>query len=48
VHGLVASVSKAPYVAAKHAVVGLTKAVALETAGSGTLQRMPVRYRDSC
>jgi 3-hydroxybutyrate dehydrogenase len=31
-HGLVASVNKAPYVAAKHGIVGLTKAVALETA----------------
>jgi 3-hydroxybutyrate dehydrogenase len=35
VHGLVASVEKVAYVAAKHAVVGLTKVVALETAGSG-------------
>ena len=35
VHGLVASVQKAAYVAAKHGVVGLTKVVALETAGSG-------------
>jgi len=35
VHGLVASVNKSAYVAAKHGVVGLTKAVALETAGSG-------------
>jgi 3-hydroxybutyrate dehydrogenase len=35
VHGLVASVNKAAYVAAKHGLVGLTKAVALETAGSG-------------
>jgi len=32
VHGLVASVDKAAYVAAKHGVVGLTKVVALETA----------------
>jgi 3-hydroxybutyrate dehydrogenase len=31
-HGLVASVEKAAYVAAKHGVIGLTKAVALETA----------------
>ena len=35
VHGLVASVEKAAYVAAKHGLVGLTKVVALETAGSG-------------
>jgi 3-hydroxybutyrate dehydrogenase len=34
-HGLVASVEKAAYVAAKHAVVGLTKVVALETAKTG-------------
>ncbi|MGQ9369670.1 3-hydroxybutyrate dehydrogenase [Azospirillum sp. ST 5-10] len=35
VHGLVASRDKAAYVAAKHGVVGLTKTVALETAGTG-------------
>ena len=35
VHGLVASVNKAAYVAAKHGLVGLTKVVALETARSG-------------
>lgn len=35
VHGLVASVEKAGYVAAKHGLIGLTKVVALETAGSG-------------
>jgi 3-hydroxybutyrate dehydrogenase len=34
-HGLSASPEKAAYVAAKHGVVGLTKVVALETAGSG-------------
>ena len=34
-HGLVASVQKAGYVAAKHGLVGLTKVVALETAKTG-------------
>ena len=34
-HGLTASPEKAAYVAAKHGVVGLTKVVALEAAGSG-------------
>jgi 3-hydroxybutyrate dehydrogenase len=34
-HGLVASVEKSAYVAAKHGLVGLTKVTALETAGSG-------------
>ncbi len=33
-HGLVASRNKSAYVAAKHGIVGLTKAVALETAES--------------
>lgn len=33
-HGLVASAKKTAYVAAKHGIVGLTKAIALETAES--------------
>jgi 3-hydroxybutyrate dehydrogenase len=35
VHGLVASAQKSAYVAAKHGLVGFTKAVALEAATSG-------------
>ena len=35
VHGLVASVDKAAYVAAKHGLIGMTKATALETAQTG-------------
>ncbi len=35
VHGLVASIDKAAYVAAKHGLIGLTKVAALECAGSG-------------
>ena len=35
VHGLVASAQKSAYVAAKHGIVGLTKAIALETATTG-------------
>jgi len=35
VHGLVASAAKAPYVAAKHGVVGLTKVAAFEYAAVG-------------
>jgi 3-hydroxybutyrate dehydrogenase len=35
VHGLVASMHKAAYVAAKYGLVGLTKVVGLETARSG-------------
>jgi len=35
VHGLVASVKKSAYVAAKHGIIGLTKVAALENAGKG-------------
>ena len=35
IHGLVASVNKAAYVAAKHGIIGLTKVVALENATRG-------------
>ncbi|MBL7557446.1 MAG: 3-hydroxybutyrate dehydrogenase [Bdellovibrionaceae bacterium] len=35
VHGLVASVNKSAYVSAKHGLIGLSKSVALETAGTG-------------
>ncbi len=35
VHGLVASVEKSAYVAAKHGIIGLTKVTALETATTG-------------
>jgi 3-hydroxybutyrate dehydrogenase len=35
VHGLVASVQKVAYVAAKHGIIGLTKVVALENATTG-------------
>src|SRR5512139_449948 len=35
VHGLVGSVDKSAYVAAKHGIVGFTKVVALETATTG-------------
>ena len=35
VHGLVASVNKSAYIAAKHGVVGFTKATALENAKTG-------------
>jgi 3-hydroxybutyrate dehydrogenase len=35
VHGLVASVNKSAYIAAKHGLIGLTKTTALETATTG-------------
>ncbi len=48
VHGLVASVSKAPYVAAKHGVIGLTKAAALEFASAGSAQTGGVTVNAIC
>ncbi len=38
VHGLVASKDKAPYVAAKHGLIGLTRVVALEHAATGSAE----------
>jgi len=35
VHGLVASIHKVAYIAAKHGIIGLTKVVALENAARG-------------
>ena len=35
IHGLVASVNKSAYIAAKHGIVGFSKAVALENAKNG-------------
>ena len=48
VHGLVASAAKAPYVSAKHGVVGLTKVAALEYASSGTRESGGVTINAIC
>lgn len=48
VHGLVASIAKAPYVSAKHAVIGLTKTAALEYASSGTRESGGVTVNAIC
>lgn len=48
VHGLVASVAKAPYVAAKHGVVGLTKVAALEYAHYGSRENGGVTVNAIC
>lgn len=48
VHGLVASVAKAPYVAAKHGVVGLTKVAALEYADAGSRESGGVTINAIC
>jgi 3-hydroxybutyrate dehydrogenase len=48
VHGLVASVAKAPYVAAKHGVIGLTRVAALEYAAAGTRETGGVTVNAIC
>jgi 3-hydroxybutyrate dehydrogenase len=48
VHGLVASVEKAPYVAAKHGIVGLTKVAALEYAAKGDQAKGGVTVNAIC
>lgn len=48
VHGLVASVEKAPYVAAKHGIVGLTRVAALEYAAKGDPARGAITVNAIC
>ena len=48
VHGLVASVDKAPYVAAKHGLIGLSKVAALEYAGAGSRESGGVTVNCIC
>jgi 3-hydroxybutyrate dehydrogenase len=48
VHGLIASVAKAPYVAAKHGVIGLTKVAALEYAANGSRESGGVTVNAIC
>jgi 3-hydroxybutyrate dehydrogenase len=48
VHGLVASAAKAPYVAAKHGVIGLTKVAALEYAAVGSRETGGVTINAIC
>lgn len=48
VHGLVASKDKAPYVAAKHGLVGLSKVAALEYADQGSRESGGVTINSIC
>jgi len=48
VHGLVASMAKAPYVSAKHGVIGLTKVAALECAQIGSAETGGVTINAIC
>lgn len=48
VHGLVASVAKAPYVAAKHGIIGITRVTALEYADAGTRESGGVTVNAIC
>ena len=48
VHGLVASMAKAPYVSAKHGVIGLTKVAALEYANVGNSETGGVTVNAIC
>lgn len=48
VHGLVASVAKAPYVAAKHGIIGITRVTALEYADVGTRETGGVTINAIC
>ena len=48
VHGLVGSVEKAPYVAAKHGVVGLTRVAALEYAAMGSSESGGITVNAIC
>lgn len=48
VHGLVASVAKAPYVSAKHGVIGLTRVTALEYADKGSRESGGVTVNAIC
>ena len=48
VHGLVASLAKAPYVSAKHGVIGLTKVAALEYANVGNASTGGVTVNAIC